>query len=100
MQINFTVKTKDAAAPFTISSELVDMVAFEQEFDLPISVIADAPRVNYLSWIAWHAAKRTAKTQLDYMEWTSTLEDLSGEEDSEIVPLESPPSTGSSPVSP
>lgn len=99
MQISFNIKTKDAAAPILVTSEIVDMVAFEQEFNLPISVIADAPRVSYLSWLAWHALHRLGKTTLAYMEWTSTLEDLSGEEADEIVPLESPPSTGSSLVS-
>ena len=99
MQISFKIKTKDAAAPVAITSELVDMVAFEQEYNLPISVLADEPRVSYLTWLAWHAMHRTGKTQLSFMEWASTLEDLSGEEAAEIVPLESHPSIGSSPDS-
>ena len=99
MQINFAIKTKDAAQPITISSEIVDMIAFEQEFDLSIAVLTDDPKVSHLTWLAWHASKRTGKTDLGFMEWAATLEDITGEEAGEIVPLESSPSTGSSPVS-
>ena len=98
MQITFTIKQKGEAAQ-SVTSELVDMIAFEQEHNQPIGVIGDEPRVSHLTWLAWHALQRTGKTQLGFMEWAATLEDITGEEAGEIVPLESEASTGSSPVS-
>ncbi len=98
MQINFAIKTKDAAQPITISSEIVDMIAFELEHDVSIAVLGEEPKVSHLTWLAWHACKRTGKTQLDFMEWAATLEDITGEEAGEIVPLESTAPTGSSPA--
>ena len=99
MQIDFAIKLKDAAQPVVISSEIVDMIAFEQEHNLSISVLSDEPKVSHLTWLAWHAMHRLGKTQLGFMEWAATLEDITGEEAGEIVPLESEASTGSSPVS-
>lgn len=100
MQIDFAIKYKTSAAPERITTEIVDMIAFEEHFNLSIATLGDEPRMSHLSWLAWHAAHRQGKTQLEFMEWASTLEDITGEEAGEIVPLESSQSTGSSPVSP
>jgi hypothetical protein len=99
VQIDFAIKTKGAAAPTRITTEIVDMIAFEQEFDLSISVLGEDPKMSHLTWLAWHSMQRTGKTQLEFMEWAATLEDITGEEAGEPVPLESTPSTGSSLVS-
>lgn len=99
MQVDFAIKEKGASAPTMISSEIVDLIAFEQEFDVSIAVLSDAPKLSHLTWLAWHAMQRTGRTQLGFMEWSATLEDITGEEAGEVVPLESTASTGSSPVS-
>lgn len=94
MQIDFAIKTKDAAAPTRITTEIVDMIAFEQEWNVSISVLGDDPKMSHLSWLAWHATHRIGKTQLGFMEWAATLEDITGEEAEVPVPLESTPSIG------
>lgn len=94
MQIDFAIKTKGADAPTLIKSEIVDMIAFEQEYDLSIAVLSENPKVSHLTWLAWHACKRTGKTDLDFIDWAATLEDISGEEAETPVPLESKASTG------
>jgi hypothetical protein len=99
VQIDFAIKEKGAAAPTLVTTEIVDMIAFEQEFNLSISTLGENPRMSYLSWLAWHAMHRTGRTQLPFMEWAATLEDITGEEAADPVPLESTPSTGSSPAS-
>lgn len=99
MQIDFAIKTKGTSAPQTITTEIVDMIAFEEHYDLSITTLTETPKVSHLTWLAWHAMHRTGKTQLDFKEWAATLEDITGEEATDPVPLESTPSTGSSPVS-
>ena len=99
MQIDFAIKEKGAAAPTRITTEIVDMIAFEEHYDLSIATLTETPKVGHLTWLAWHAMKRTGRTQLDFMEWAATLEDITGEEAADPVPLESSPSTGSSPDS-
>lgn len=94
MQIDFAIKTKGAVAPQKITTEIVDMIAFEDHFSLSITTITEVPKVSHLTWLAWHACKRTGQTQLDFMEWAATLEDITGEEADVPVPLESTPSIG------
>lgn len=99
MQIDFAIKTKGATAPETITTEIVDMIAFEEQYDLSIAILSESPKLSHLTWLAWHAMHRTGRTTLDFKEWAATLEDVTGEEASDPVPLESTRSTGSSPVS-
>lgn len=95
MQIDFAIKTKGADAPTLVKSEIVDMIAFEQEHNVSVSVLAEDPKVSHLTWLAWHACKRTGKTDLDFLDWAATLEDITGEEAEAPVPLESKARTGS-----
>jgi hypothetical protein len=50
-------------------------------------------------WLAWHSQKRTGATNLDFMDWVATLDEIEGAEETTLVPLESPAVIGSSPVS-
>jgi hypothetical protein len=73
-----------------------DLIAFERTYDKPTSAISSG-RIEYLWWSAWHAAKRTKATGLDFDDWVNTVDAVQDDSDStsEIVPLESPAPTGS-----
>jgi hypothetical protein len=59
----------------TIDIETVasDYIAFETKFDKSISELANDARMTYLFYLAWHAFKRTKRTELDFEQWTETI---------------------------
>jgi hypothetical protein len=100
MELQFRIKEvgKDS---ITVRAALVDIVAWEQHFERPSSTLAsDSIYARDLVWLAWHAQHRTSATGLDFMDWVATLEEIDNVEETPLVPLESSPVTGSSPVSP
>lgn len=72
-----------------------DLIAFERQFDKPMTVIAEG-RLEYLWWAAWHAAKRKNLTDLPFDSWVDTVDEIRDDETApeEIVPLESEAVTG------
>ena len=93
LSISMSVTPK-GGKPRTVTAEPSDMVAFEREFSKSIAKLQDEVFLTDLFWLAWHAEKRTSVTALEFDPWVETLEtiDVSGED--ELVPLESPPTTG------
>ena len=72
-----------------------DLIGFERQYDKPMTIIGTG-RIEYLYWVAWHATKRNALTDLDFAACIETVD--SGADDpngtAEIVPLENPQPTG------
>lgn len=85
----------------TIRTSPADAVAFEREFDKPVTAIATG-RAEYFWWIAWHACKRARRTELPFDEWLDRIESVVEDETepADIVPLDPDPLTGSSAMSP
>lgn len=95
MQVKFKVKPKNGSE-IILAAELVDLIAWEENFQRPSSQLSnDAAFARDYVWLAWHTAKRTNVTDLDFMDWASTLDDFESAED-DLVPLESPAHTGPS----
>jgi hypothetical protein len=78
----------------TIIATAADAIAFEREYDKPISVL-NSGRMEYMWWIGWRALTRHKKTELPFDEWLDTVAELKDEEVDDIVPLERSQSTGS-----
>ena len=96
MQIEFQIKPNDGDAR-TVTATLVDVIAWEERFEKPSTELAsgDVYARDYV-WLAWHSEKRTGKTELEFMDWVATLEDIeSVEAASPLPPSENPPSIGS-----
>lgn len=93
MDVQFKVKPRGGDAK-TITASLVDVIAWEEKYQRPSSSLSeDQAFARDYVWLAWHAEHRTGGTQLDFMEWVATLEEIEGT-DAELVPLESTPPTG------
>lgn len=99
MQIEFKIKPIDGESR-VVKASLVDVIAWEEKYEKPSTELAggEVYARDYV-WLAWHAEKRTGKTELEFMDWVATLEDIeSAEESAPLAPSENPPSTGSSPA--
>ena len=86
MRINFQVTYTDGQAA-EVTASVADQVAFEQATERSIARLADDFRLTDACWLAWHALKRTGKTQLGFDEWLDTVDNVEIGE-GRIVPLE------------
>ena len=86
MRIEFTVTYADGTAAGATAS-VADQVAFEQQHDRSIARLADDFRLTDACWLAWHALKRTGKTQNDFEAWLELVDNVEIGQ-GKIVPLE------------
>lgn len=56
-----------------VSTTAADYIKFETHFDKSISVLSDDARLTFLFYLAWCAAKRTGKTELEFEPWSETV---------------------------
>lgn len=90
MKMNLRVKYDDGSTADAVVSA-VDFVAFESKFNKSIVKFQENMMLTDVYWLAWHAMQRKDKSLGDFEKW---LEDNNpevefGDEDNEIVPLES-----------
>lgn len=71
--INLHIEFLDASEPVTVSTIAADLIAFEAKFDLSVARLGADVRLTHMFFLAWHAAKRTKKTDLDFEAWTETV---------------------------
>ena len=86
MRIQFTVTYADGTAAEATAS-VADQVAFEQTHDRSIARLADDFRLTDACWLAWHALKRTSRTQQDFDAWLEGVDNVEFGQ-GKIVPLE------------
>lgn len=86
MQIEFKIKPMEGEAR-VVKASLVDVIAWEERFERPSTELAggDVYARDYV-WLAWHSEKRTGKTELEFMDWVATLDEIESVE--EAAPLE------------
>ena len=94
MRIPFVITYEDGRTE-RVKVALKDFLEFERTYEKPWTEIGT--RLEYIYWSAWHAAKRTKSTGLDFDDWVNTVDEVQDDSDStsELVPLESPALTGS-----
>jgi hypothetical protein len=73
-----------------------DVIAFERHFDKPATAVSTG-RMEYFWWIAWHAASRLKKTDLDFDAWAESVAAVrdGDPKEGEVLPLDLDPGTGS-----
>jgi hypothetical protein len=75
LQIQFIDgKTQD------VSTTAADYIKFETHFDKSIAALGNDTRLTYMFFLAWSAAKRTGKTELEFEDWSETVS-MVGESD-------------------
>jgi len=93
LNIDLAVTHKDGTT-VDVVCKTADYIAFETNFDKPISVIEQG-RLTYLLWLAWHASKRVGHTDAGFDEWVDTVDGIESKDgDNDVPPLESPAPTG------
>lgn len=95
MRIALKVTYADGSGVDCIASA-PDFIAYERRFNRSIVRIGDEARFEDLCFLAWTSLHRRKKTADEFDAWIDTLDTVGygSEEDSDIVPLESIPSTG------
>lgn len=81
LQVEFGDGRKTAAV-----AELPDIVAFERQYGVSIADIGDAPRIEWLAFLAWTALKRKGQAGDDFEGWLNQTSGLSIAED-DAAPL-------------
>jgi len=80
MQINLQTTFSDGTKK-VITAGAPEIVAFEREFDKPISQMQESPRYTYLVFMAWHSESRTKSTTLKFEDWTNTITGIEAAEE-------------------
>ena len=57
-----------------VKAVAADLIAFESRFDLSVARLAQEVRLTHMFYIAWHDEHRTKSTDLDFEQWTETVE--------------------------
>jgi hypothetical protein len=57
-----------------VKAVAADLIAFESRFDLSVARLAQEVRLTHMFYIAWHVEHRTKSTDLDFEQWTETVE--------------------------
>ena len=93
MKMNLDVTYNDGA---TVAAKVaaVDFVKFEEAFNRSVAKFQTELKFTDLCWLAWHSLSRADKNLGEFHVWLENVEGVAFGEDSEIVPLESPASTG------
>lgn len=93
MKMNLDVVYNDGRAA-AVTCTAVDFVGFEEEFSRSMVKLQTELKFTDLCWLSWHSLSRKDATLGDFKAWLAGVESVQFGEDSEIVPLESPASTG------
>ena len=88
--INLRITNKSGESR-EVSSEWADLVAFEQNFDLPFQKIfgdGKTIRIQYTTWLAHQFEKRTKKTDKSFEEWLNDVAVVTFVGIADVPPLE------------
>jgi len=95
MRFTMSVQYEDGADATAVAS-VPDLLAFERQFDKPITEFGSGLKLEWILWLAWHALQRNDKAGNDFEKWVKTVANVTvgDSEDNKIVPLESSQPTG------
>lgn len=79
MQIPFKVEFADGSKQDVLCGT-PDFIAFEEKFNLAVTVIQKDPRLTYLSFIVWNALRRKNKTDKSFEDFIDTLETIEADD--------------------
>lgn len=79
MQIPFKVEFADGSKADVLCGT-PDFIAFEEKYNLAVTVIQKDPRLTYLSFIVWNALRRRNKTDKSFEDFIETLESIEADD--------------------
>lgn len=79
LRFRFDVWYNNGSPPQTIITDVRDVLQWERNHNGK-SFVADEPSIDQLLWLAWAHAKRTGQTDLQFTQWTDTLDDFDSDQ--------------------
>lgn len=76
---------EEATEPVKVRADQRDMAAFEVEFKIGMTRAMDEAQVNFFRFLAWHALRRTGKTNLKRLDWDKNVVEVEPAADEEPV---------------
>lgn len=94
LRLNLSVSYADGSA-VAVTTAAADLIAFEETYDRSVATLDDDWRFTDIAYLAWHALKRTGKTDKEFLAWSEDVDMVRfGDEQVNVVPLESTQPTG------
>lgn len=78
LSLNMTVVLEDGQK-VAVTCKTPDFLAFESQFDKPFTALTEQPRLTYLVFLAWAAAKRSKLTDKPFEEWSEGVSNVETE---------------------
>lgn len=73
MQINLRVQFEDESSK-DLTAKAVDIVAFEERFDLSVANLEKQMKMTHLFFLGWHVDQRTGGTKETFEKWLEAVE--------------------------
>lgn len=75
MKLELVVQYADGSET-VVTVKAVDIVAFEQHFDMSMSRLEKEIRMTHLFFLAHHAQKRSGETKDDFDKWLENVDNV------------------------
>lgn len=73
MNFNLQVVYSDGTTKDVVG-KAVDIVAFEQKFDMSMANLQKEVKLTHLFYLAWHAENRTGSTKDEFEKWLENVD--------------------------
>ena len=73
MNFNLQVVYSDGTTR-DVLGKAIDIVAFEQKFDISMANLQNNVKLTHLMYLAWHVENRTGNTKDDFEKWLEYVE--------------------------
>lgn len=73
MNFNLQVVYSDGTTRDVVG-KAVDIVAFEQKFDISMASLQNSVKITHLMFLAWHVEHRTGNTKDDFDKWLESVD--------------------------
>jgi hypothetical protein len=73
MQINLRVQFEDESSK-DLTAKAVDIVAFEERYDLSVARLENQMKMTHLFFLAWHVDQRTGGTKETFEKWLEAVD--------------------------
>jgi hypothetical protein len=75
MQINLQITFEDELTK-ELTAKAVDIVAFEERFDLSVARLEATMKMTHLFYLGWHVDKRTGGTKETFEKWLEKVDSV------------------------
>jgi hypothetical protein len=79
MEFNLRLTFNDGTSKDVVG-KAIDIVAFEERFNMSMANLKDNVRVTHLLFMGWHVEKRTGATKDDFDKWLESVDSVEAAE--------------------